>query len=255
VNKVALIALLPMLSLAQAPETWLPERQHVYEFKNVDAQRGEEVVGFVRSLMANQVIFNFEPAFKTAILWPNGNNNQPALLKAEELLKRYDVAPPAPPKVEFTAYLIRATTAEDARGAPNAQPVPAVVAEAIAEMKRTFPYTEYSLLDTAVTEVLHHTEVESLAPGLSLPGLGGVPMPYFYSLSYDDPLVTGKTVTLPRFQFTLRMPVNGANTQYQSSGITTEVSIHEGEKLVLGKVRLSLSQPAVVFLVLTVRLH
>jgi len=49
-----------------------------------------------------------------------------------------------------------------------------------------------------------------------------------------------------------RIPSGGT---YLSTGITTDVAIHEGQKLVLGKVRIGLDDSVDIFLVLTVKVQ
>jgi len=73
-------------------------------------------------------------------------------------------------------------------------------------------------------------------------------------ITYGDTFVApdGKSVTINHFKFSLRIPTGGG---YESSGITTDVAIREGEKLVIGKVRTGLGTPVDLFLILTVKLH
>ena len=60
----------------------------------------------------------------------------------------------------------------------------------------------------------------------------------------------GKTVLVDPFKFALRVP-----DWPDHIGLTTDVAIHEGQKLVLGKVRTSITDSTDIFLVLTVKLH
>ncbi len=178
------------------------------------------------------------------------------MAKAEEMLKRYDVAAPTlppEPEVDFVAYFVRASTSAGGVASPPGQPIPPVLQEAIAEMKKTFAYTEYTLLDTVETEVHRQAKVENMLPGVIQNAT-----PYFYEIEYDNTELSPdrKTVTVNPFRFTVRIPVQSAsNMQYQDSGVTTSVVLHEGQKLVIGKVRTGFNNPADIFLVLTVRLH
>ena len=251
-NKCALVLLIAGLAGAQTkpPERAGPSRI-IYEFKNVDVERVAEIVNFV-GLLDSRVSIQFNGPFKTAIIQPNGVDNVPqdVLEKAERLLVRYDVAPPPPPKIEFVAYLVRAST-RNGESAPHGQPIPAALQDAIAEMKSTFAYVEYTLLDTVATEVRHHLSIENLVAGAQA-GPSGAPAPFFYQIAYGDTVLSadGKTVIVNPFKFSLRVP-----DWPESIGITTDVTIHEGQKLVLGKVRTSITDPVDVFLVLTVKLH
>ncbi len=259
-NKHAVILLLASMASAQTkPADAAPDRV-VYEFKNVSVQRAQEISNFVQQLMDGKVRVILDASFKTAIIRPNGGPgsvSRDELVRAETLIQRYDVATPAPP-FDFVAYLVRASTRQ-AKDTPAGQPVPPVLQEAITEMKKTFPYTDYTLLDTVETELpgassrngAHDAHVESMLPGREAPGGSA---PYFYEIEYGGAYLSPdtKSVHVSPFKFTVRIPVQG---QYQNSGITTDVEIKEGQKLVLGKVRTGLTDPSDVFLILTVKLR
>ena len=120
-------------------------------------------------------------------------------------------------------------------------------------MKKTFAYTDYKLLDTVSTGVRHHAEVDNLLPG-ALPGAFSAGPAYSYTINYGDTAVSndGKTVNVNPFRFSLRIPSGGT---YQNVGIATDVAIREGQKLVLGKVRIGIDDSVNIFLVLTVKMH
>jgi hypothetical protein len=245
-NKFALVLLLGGLAAAQTKPPEPGTRSITYEFKNVDIDRATEIVNFVGQLGENRVIIQLNGPFKTALIQPHGNTPPEVMERTLELLKRYDVAPTPPPRVEFVAYLVWASFNY---GSPPGQAIPAAIEEAVAEMKKTFAYTDYKLLDTVSTVVRHHAEVENVLAGTSTPGGA-----YFYTLNYGDTAVStdGKTVNVNPFRFSLRIPSGGT---YQNVGIATDVAIREGQKLVLGKVRTSVSDNVNIFLVLTVKLQ
>jgi hypothetical protein len=215
----------------------------------VDIDRAAAIVNFIGRL-DHRVTLQLDTAFKTAIIqpmeWPGGNTPPEVTEKTLELLKRYDVAPTPPPRVEFVAYLVWASVHY---GSPPGQPIPAAIEEAVAEMKKTFAYTDYKLLDTVSTDVRHHAEVENILPGCCSTGTS-----YSYTINYGNTAVSndGKTVNVDPFRFSLRIPSGGT---YLSPGITTDVAIHEGQKLVLGKLRTGLDDSVNIFLVLTVKVH
>jgi len=248
-NKFALVLLFGGLAAAQTKPPEPVRRSITYEFKNVDIDRAAAIVNFIGKL-DHWVALQLDAAFKTAIIqpmdWRSGNTPPEVMEKTLELLKRYDVAPTPPPRVEFVAYLVWASVNY---GSPPGQPIPATIEEAVAEMKKTFAYTDYKLLDTVSTGVLHHAEVENILPGASSAGTA-----YSYTINYGNSAVSndGKTVNVNPFRFSLRIPSGGT---YLSTGITTDVAIHEGQKLVLGKVRIGLDDSVDIFLVLTVKVH
>jgi hypothetical protein len=247
-NKCAVMLLLAGLASAQTnPAQPVPE-SIVYEFKNVDISRAMEIANFVQQLNL-RVNIQVNGPFKTAIIRPSGGGDRSDdMAKAEALLKRYDVAPAPPPKIEFVAYLVRAS---DHEGVAPGQPIPPAIQDAVAEMKSTFAYAHYSLLDTVSTEVRHHTEVENMVTGATAGPTGSL-APFFYQIAYGDTVLSadGKTVFVNPFRFSLRVP-----DWPDHIGITTDVAIHEGQKLVLGKVRTSITDSTDIFLVLTAKLH
>lgn len=242
-NKFALVLLLGGLAAAQTKPAI------TYEFKNVDIARAAAIVNFI-GMLDHRVTLQLNTAFKTAIIlpmeWTSGSTPPEVTEKTLELLKRYDVAPTPPPRVEFVAYLVWASAHY---GNPPGQPIPAAIEEAVVEMKKTFAYTDYKLLDTVSTDVHHHAEIDNILPGASSAGTA-----FFYTINYGDTAISDdrKTVNVDPFRFSLRIPSGGT---YQSTGITTDVAIHEGQKLVLGKVRTGLDDSVNIFLILTVKVH
>jgi hypothetical protein len=259
-NRYAFFLILALTGLAAAQEKPSDTGPKIvtYEFKNVDVDRADSIVQFVGKLVP-QVLIRFDGPFKTAVLQPNYNYHPPfdagAVAQALELLKRYDVAPPRSPTVEFVAYLVRATDVSDPsarvmyKDQVTLKPIPLEIQDAVAEMKKTFAYTYYSLLDTVSTDVHHHAEVDSVFPQIAQTG---VPAPFLYHIVYGDAAVSpdGKTVVVNPFKFSVRQP-----DWPEATGFTTDVTIHEGQKLVLGKVRTSITSSEVIFVILTVKLH
>ncbi len=219
----------------------------LYEFKHLDNESAMAVTHLAQTMFS--VTISWEPKLHTVVLY-SGNREQ--LQKAADFVKRYDVPPPPEPQIRFIAYLIRAGEAPPLAGkSPQdaASPVPAQLDEVVAEMKKSFVYAHYALLDT-VTSVSHG----SAAAADILPGL-----PYAYSVDYGDVAVSPdrKGVNVRPFQFQLRNG-GGAGKDSVISSISSNITIHEGQKLVLGKVRLPAygSLPrADLFVVLTVKVE
>ncbi len=94
-----------------------------------------------------------------------------------------------------------------------------------------------------------YAEIENILPATSPSGSA-----YSYAITYGDTAVSsdGKTVNVNPLKFSLRVP---SGSQYLNTGITTDVAIHEGQKLVLGKVRIGLDDSVNIFLILTVKVH
>src|ERR1700693_2204417 len=127
-NKLAFVLLLGGLAAAQSKPSEPRLRSVTYEFKNVDIDRAIEIVNFVRQLSENRGMIQINGPFKTAIIqpneWPNGGTTPELMEKTLELLKRYDVAPPPPPRIEFVGYLVWASVNY---GSPPGHPIPAAI--------------------------------------------------------------------------------------------------------------------------------
>jgi len=260
-SKCIVFLLLTGLAGAQTKPLEAPvPNEVVYEFKHVTTERMNQIVPFVGSLLGNRVQIQVNNAFKTAII--QGNDKTADLLdKAVELFKRYDV-PPAPesaePQVDFIAYLVQASRLKPGEAAPAGQPIPPVLQEAVAEMKKTFSYSDYTLLDTIPAEVHHNTTVTNILPGRSENGNG---LPLFYEIKFNQTIVSPdrKTISIDPFEFNVQIPIRNPTApgapEYKTTGISTYVAIHEGEKLVIGKARTGVNDTSDIFLVLTAKLR
>lgn len=224
--------------------------QRIYEVKYLSGDRLMTVRNLVNAMLTTGISVQAYPELKVILL--NGQPDQVA--KAEELLKRYDVPQqPAPPKMQptLTIYLVRAA----ATPPDSPRPLPAELDSVIAEMKRSFTYASYSLCDTIMMPP-QTTDLESMIPGAHFNGT-----PYFYALHRPDAFVEndGKTVNVPTLTFTVHVPygtgIPGTETKVGNSSISTGLKIQEGQKIVLGKVKIDPDRNTDVFLVVTVKLH
>lgn len=220
--------------------------QRLYPVKYLSGHRLEATRNLVMSMLPGLTV-TIVGELKTVVL--TGNAEQ--IAKAEELLNRYDVPQqPAAPKPEpaLTIFLVRASTTPP----DSPRPLPSDLDSVIAEMKRSFTYTSYSLFDTVILPA-QTTDLESMIPGAHFNGT-----PYFYALHRPDAFVEndGKTVNVPTLTFTVRVPYGtGMETKVGNSSISTGLKIQEGQKLVLGKVKIDPDRNTDVFLVVTVKLH
>ena len=171
--------------------------------------------------------------------------NPEAMDATEALLKRFDVPERS---VELTVYLIRAESLPprppDPRvpePAPN--PVPADLKAAIDEMKGAFNYDHYVLWDTIVLQPKSTGEVQGI-----LQSHGGAPSVYNVIYSTAGLPTESGALTLSLFQFSIKF--GDIDSRIKESDVT----IREGQKLVLGKIRL-LNANADLFLVLTTKVH
>ncbi|HUB78074.1 MAG TPA: hypothetical protein VMB03_04710 [Bryobacteraceae bacterium] len=240
---VAFILALCALSPAQTkPDIQLPSDTRLYVPKN-PSMGTESVAISVHNIIGN-VAINWDGVARAFVI----HSRDPQMLDmAEALLKRYDVPPP---KVQLTVYLVLAvlpgqrttdTSPSSTSGAPTS-PVPAEIKSAIDEMNGTFNYNHYGLWDSIVLPIKSAGEVQGILPSNQV-------APSVYTVSYNTagPLNGSGTLSLAEFMFSLKFA--GID-----SHIKSDLTIREGEKLVLGKIRM-LNSNADLFLVLTTKVY
>jgi hypothetical protein len=223
------------------PENTLSPRMRIYEPKYMKRDRAGQVARFVRSVVAVEI--EWEPLVNGLVLravTPKETDVTTQLDRAEELIKRFDVpdAPVQPERqIDMTVSLIRAIT--DANRVKGS--VPHELADVVKELKGALPYAGFGIVDTIQLKVRNGLQIEDALPALS--EVPGAP-PLFYSLTFHDPVVMadGKTVSIGNFRFGVKVPVStmigAANVTYQDESIATPLTLYDGQKQVLGKVKL-----------------
>lgn len=236
---LALFALCSPISAQTKPDIQLPAGTRIYEPQNLTAVKAQRVAASVQRLMGSGVLSWDEVMHAFVIQY-----GKPELIDmAEALLKRYDVPDP---RIELTVYLIRASSASAPAVPGPSNPVPPELKPAIDEMKGTFNYDRYTLWDAII---LHPKGNGGEVQGILSMDSG--PKPYMYTVGYGvygGGPTEGKTLDLASFMFSIKMPGD------IESHIKTDVTIHEGQKLVLGKIRLLPSANSDLFLVLTTKI-
>ncbi len=214
----------------------------LYHIKNVDPLQLERVlVPFSQSGRAT-IVPNRE--FKTLTI-----SGSPGVLAAiESMIQELDVAPPHQPSVEVTAYMLVATTA-----AAGDSKLPGTLDPVMKQLRATFQYRAYALLDTVL--------IRSLAgQGGSTMGVVGFPDPDSqggnYSLRYDAAEVNrdskGAVVRLRDLRLILERPrvtksADGStHSNNQVAGFTTSVDVKEGQMVVVGKSSLEAGDRALI---------
>jgi len=130
-------------------------------------------------------------------------------------------------------------------------PMPADLDSVVKEMRSAFAYKAFRLLDAiplSARNASRMTEYDGILPRAAV----GTNIQHFYRVFIDSPqlLEDGKTVWTPEFKFTLDIPNPVTGAKGGESGIRTDLSVREGQKVVLGKIRLDDGDNA-VFLVVT----
>jgi hypothetical protein len=227
-NRVALaFVLLVIPVLAQNPQGKHPtvdemlQRGATYEFRNVSAERGGEIVDFLQRRLGQQTVaLQWYPAMKTVVIYPFNTDNSDDVEKVIGLLKKYDVAPPPKPEIEFTAYLVVGSLPGQAPAfmastGPNTTkitmpPISADLQSALTQMKLTLADRTYWLHDTVVTRVTSNADVDGVT------GIGLYP----YTVSYREVGISpdGKSIRISPFRFGIK-PCSG---NCSNVGISTD---------------------------------
>ncbi len=230
----------------------------LYEFKHLDNESALAVIHLAQTMFS--ISMSWEAKLHTVVLYSASRDQ---LQKAADFVKRYDVPPPPEPQIHFVAYLIRAGDPPSQGSAlqSGVNPIPAQLEDVVTEMKKSFVYPNYALLDT-VTSVSHGgAGASDMLPGRSAFALG-------YDIEYGNVSVSPdrKSVNVKPFLFQLHNG-GGLAKENVTSSFTSNITIHEGQKLVLGKVRMpreiverpgnepTLGERADLFVVLTVKVE
>jgi hypothetical protein len=196
---------------AQAPEP--PHQQRVFMLKYADARNVANVLAvFGYGIKADRdlhVVAVSAPA--------------EAMTAVEDAIKRLDVPAAAPKDIDLVVYLLVASEQPSTRGSlpPELQPV-------ADELKKIFSYKSFRLLDSILLRTQPGNKAE--ARGVIAPGQEAK-TPYYFSVQpsavTEDP--KGRLIRLDNLNLNLRVPGG------DSAEIRTEITVREGQRVVVGK--------------------
>jgi hypothetical protein len=166
------------------------------------------------------------------------SGNVDVVAAMEQIVRQLDVASPkakAPRDIETTAYLL---VASDATG--PGQSVPAQLDPVLKQLRSTFSYKSYQLLDTII---LRGRETENAAATgvVSLPGQPTKGVRYNFGYSSAGLDETGDTVRFDSLSLALNFPAetigsDGKPRSYtESRGFNTSLDLRIGQMAVVGK--------------------
>jgi hypothetical protein len=159
---------------------------------------------------------------------------------AEALLSKFDSpgAMRGDRQIQLRIHLVEASQ-EPASGS-----VPPEIGPAVEQMKKSFAYKGYRHVET-----LTAIAKDGVTSSGHIAAIGPNPTKYNFRVQSSSVLEDGKTVALKNFSFVAHVPVPGTN-QMTDTSIQTDLTIQQGQKLVVGK----LSSPNVqnaLFLIVT----
>jgi hypothetical protein len=231
---IALVLALPLAAQEQKkPENPIPLEHKLFVLKYADPRKVQELLGMLGAQAASNVELH---AVSVAA-------SHEAMQGIEEAIKKLDVATPAPQDIELTTYFLIGGSTE------VGSDVPKELDSVIVQLKNTFPFKTYRLLDTLTLRM----RSGFAASANSAAGPVG-PRPARIALRIGNASVNpdNYTVKIDRLHADIGIPVEvGPNLRYvdQQLVLDADVDIKENQKVVVG--RLGMGRDQALFLVLT----
>lgn len=161
---------------------------------------------------------------------------------AEEAIKQLDVQPK---NVELTVYFVVGSDQNQPTGAP---PIPQDVESVVAQLRKTFAFKEYRMLDALTLRTRSGVGAETSGV-LDRPGT--VPRLTQFRIRAANVSEDGTAVRIDGLKAGLKIPTQGKDgTQYIDTGLNTDVDVKVGQKVVVGKSSLAGPDTA-LFLILS----
>ena len=170
----------------------------------------------------------------------------------EDAIKRLDVPAAAPTNVDMTVYLVVGNEGESPAGSAA---LPKDLDSVVTQLKNAFAFKTYSLLDvlTLRTRTGQQASTTSSGGAVQFPGAGSQPVLTSFKIRSASIGSDSSTVRIDGLASDSRMPVaNGTGSTMVNLGISTDIDIKEGQKVVVG--RLGISKDQALFLVMTVKI-
>jgi len=155
----------------------------------------------------------------------------------EEIIKQLDVPPVVKKDVEMTGYMLVAAS----QSAANATAMPTELDPVVKQLKSIFNYKNFVLLDSFVLRSRDGEKGDNsgFVPALDSNVPAGARISYLfrYNRVIIDGGESGKLIRFDGLRLELRVPLADSATQYHLSetGISTDVDVPEGKKVVVGK--------------------
>ena len=232
-TRIAFLLLLamPCLHAQEGPD---PNVRRVFQLKYVEPER-------VRNMLLGANGINADNQLKTVAV----EARKSRMDEFEQIIKQLDVPPPPIPNIEITIYLMSAL------GQATTTALPSELDGVIKQLKNTFSYKGFELIDTQVIRT--RAGRGGSASGVVDRGTSGFKTAN--SVSINEVTVSndekGRVIHLRFLKVGLRVPVNtapagsGATTvNFHETGINTDVDVHDGQKVVVGKANMDGSDRA-----------
>jgi hypothetical protein len=241
---ILVIVALVAAALAQTEKPQAKPREPGFmkfiEFKYLDGERLERVSNFVRQLYLGKAMIVHAPTPKTMAIRADTEADMDAV---EAMFRKFDVpqAESRTRQIDVLVYLLEPTD----QAPPPGQEVPAELSSTAVQLRNLFGHKHLRLAETILMPGRHGGKFSS--SGMLAMGSN---QPTYYEAKYSDVAYneTEKSVSINNLGFTLRinnMPI---------STVESNITIKEGQKLVIGKVNKDPNAPG-AFLVVTAKVN
>ncbi|MBI1792300.1 MAG: hypothetical protein HYR60_32665 [Acidobacteria bacterium] len=152
----------------------------------------------------------------------------------EEAVKKLDVPPPPAQNVELTLFIVAASDQ------PPSGALPADLEPVTKQLRATFGHKGFRLVDTQVIRTRPGETAESssiVEPSAPRPDNQKIISQYKCRVSAITSDEKGRSIRLDNIRFGLKVPVTigVGSVQYIDVGLSTDIDVREGQKVVVGK--------------------
>ena len=229
---VALLIALPILGQDEkaGPNAKPPAIVKFIELKHLSGDRLNRVTGFVQQFHIGRARVVNDPVLKTLAIQ---GDTQADVAAAEEMIRRFDVpaAETRTRQIQVVIYLLEPSE-QEATGAGRA---PVAIASAVEQLRTAFGHKHFRLVETTIMQGRENGSFQTTGLlNAGTPTSTSLPTTYsarFKTIYYNE---AQKTVGINGFVYHLRVPL--LNGHFSDSELHTDLTIKEGQKLVIGKV-------------------
>lgn len=220
-----------------------PRTRRVVELKNLSGERADRASRIIHDFMQPSGSVRIDSMLKTAIL----HGPEEVVTAAEALLRKFDNAAGTRSDSQVVLHFHLIEASPEGPGGP----IPPGIASAVEQMKRAFVYKSYRLLDTIL---LNSRNTGQAGISGMLPAQSERPdVRARYSLTYNsaDVVDDGRAVFVRNLKLNMNIPLlqpNGS-LHFADTGISSDVTVQEGQKLVLGKLSAEQGRSAIFVIV------
>jgi len=179
----------------------------------------------------------------------------------EQILKELDTAVASSRDFELTIWAIGGSN--DSSATSQGQ-MPELLAPVVKQLRAIFPYKNYQVLSTMLIRSKEGSRAENRGVMQTFSNVPNFSHPSVYDVDYSDSNISAEErnalIHLRNFRFVARVPLpegsdsgGKANWHMEDVLINTDVDLHEGQKVVVGKANVENSDSA-LFVVLSARL-